>query len=64
MRLTISLSRPLEQTQRDRLVDALATWSFKPHRLDDGDLYRVACLIFETILRIDGVQELQLQTGV
>lgn len=60
--LIVRLSKPIDQPHRDRLVDALATWNFKPHRLDDGELYRVACIIFETILRIEGVSNLNIGT--
>nr|XP_031858798.1 uncharacterized protein CI109_005751 [Kwoniella shandongensis]KAA5525870.1 hypothetical protein CI109_005751 [Kwoniella shandongensis] len=41
------LSAPLSKEQREKLVDHLATWNFKPHNLAEGDLYRVACLMFE-----------------
>lgn len=57
------LSAPLSPEHRRRLVEALATWDFKPHRLDDGDLYRVATLLFEAILSSEGVAELQIPRG-
>lgn len=44
-------------------MDALATWDFKPHRLSEGDLYRVACLIFEGIMHTEGIVELGLEQG-
>lgn len=57
------LSAPLDPEDRERLIDALATWDFKPHRLNEGDLYRVACLIFHAVLHIEGVKELALDRG-
>ncbi|WVN85177.1 uncharacterized protein L203_100322 [Cryptococcus depauperatus CBS 7841] len=55
------LSAPLTQEHRSILVDALATWNFKPHDLPEGDLFRVACLVFETVLSIDGLTHLGLE---
>lgn len=57
------LSAPLSIEHRGRLVEALATWNFKPHRLDDGDLYRVATLLFEAVLDSEGISELGIQRG-
>lgn len=61
--LTFRLSTPISPEHRSHLIDALATWNFKPHRLDDSDLYRVACLIFEAILHTEGIIELGLDQG-
>ena len=52
------LSAPMTESHRRRLVDALGTWDFKPHELDDGDLYRVATLLFEAALSSEGLVEL------
>ena len=57
------VSAPLATEDRKRLVDALATWNFKPHRLDNGDLYRVATLLFEAVLASEGIAELGIQRG-
>lgn len=59
----LRLSAELSEEHRRRLVDALATWDFKPHELDDGDLYRVATLIFEAILSSEGIVELGVERG-
>nr|AAX73257.1 high-affinity phosphodiesterase [Cryptococcus neoformans var. grubii] len=52
------LLNPLTPEKRSQLVDELATWNFKPHYLHEDDLYRMACLIFEGILNIEGLAEL------
>lgn len=57
-------SNPLTPEKRLQLVDELATWNFKPHYLNEDDLYRMACLIFEGILNIEGLAELGLQQGM
>jgi len=57
------LSAPLSDSHRRKLVDALGTWDFKPHELDDGDLYRVATLLFEAVLRSDGLVDLGIPRG-
>lgn len=44
-------------------MDSLATWNFKPHRLDSRDLYRVATLLFEGVLASEGIAELGIQRG-
>nr|XP_018264117.1 uncharacterized protein I303_03997 [Kwoniella dejecticola CBS 10117]OBR86275.1 hypothetical protein I303_03997 [Kwoniella dejecticola CBS 10117] len=56
-----ALSAPLTQEHRERLVHDLSTWNFKPHNLPEGDLFRVACLMFESILSSEGIQELNIQ---
>ena len=60
---TARLSTPLTREGRARLVDALATWDFKPHYLDDDDLFRVACILFEMALSIEGLAELDIDKG-
>jgi len=57
------LSAPLSDSHRRRLVDALGTWDFKPHELDDADLYRVATLLFEAVLRSEGLVDLRIDRG-
>ncbi|WVQ71403.1 hypothetical protein IAR50_000938 [Cryptococcus sp. DSM 104548] len=56
-----ALSKPLGKDERASLVDKIATWDFKPHDLDDGDLYRVACLLFEGVLNTEGLAQLGLE---
>ncbi|KLT42542.1 hypothetical protein CC85DRAFT_83339 [Cutaneotrichosporon oleaginosum] len=51
---------PLSRQDQERLVDMLDSWGFRPHQLDQRDLFRVACLIFSSVLNIDGVVELGL----
>lgn len=64
LRLTMyRVSAPLSPEHRRRLVESLATWNFKPHRLDNGDLYRVATLLFEGVLASEGIVELGIQRG-
>jgi hypothetical protein len=53
----------MTESHRRTLVDALGTWDFKPHELDDGDLYRVATLLFEAILSSDGLVGLGIDRG-
>lgn len=38
----------------------IGSWGFRPHQLDQRDLFRVACLIFQSVLNIDGVVQLGL----
>jgi len=54
------LSAPLSHETRTRLVDSLSTWNFKPHNLDEDDLFRVACILFEGILNTEGIAELDI----
>jgi hypothetical protein len=44
-------------------VESLATWNFKPHELDDGDLFRVATLLFEAVIGSEGIAELGIEQG-
>jgi hypothetical protein len=57
------LSAPMTESHRRKLVDALGTWDFKPHELDDGDLYRVATLLFEALLSSEGLVGLGIDRG-
>jgi len=57
------LSAPMTDSHRRKLVDALGTWDFKPHELDDGDLYRVATLLFEAVLSCEGLVDLGIDRG-
>ena len=61
--LTTRLSAPLSPEYRTRLVDSLATWDFAPHDLDEGDLYRIACILFEGILNMEGLADLGVEKG-
>ncbi|WWC85261.1 uncharacterized protein L201_000123 [Kwoniella dendrophila CBS 6074] len=56
-----ALSAPLTQEHRERLVHDLETWNFKPHNLPEGDLYRVACLMFESIFSSEGLKEMNIE---
>ena len=58
-----SMSRTMSLDDRSRLIEELSTWGFKPHRLSQKDLYWIACLIFEAVLRTEGLAELQLEPG-
>lgn len=58
-----SMSRTMSFDDRSRLIEELSTWGFKPHRLSQKDLYWIACLIFEAVLRTEGLAELQLEPG-
>jgi hypothetical protein len=44
-------------------VDALGTWNFKPHHMDEDDLFRVACLLFEGVLETEGLADLGIGRG-
>ena len=57
------LSAPMTESHRRNLVNALGTWDFKPHELDDGDLYRVATLLFEAVLSTEGLAGLEIDQG-
>ena len=50
----------MSPSQRAKLVDSLASWNFKPHQLEEGDLYRAACVMFEGILCTKGIADLDL----
>ena len=56
-------SAPLEPEHRARLVEALSTWNFRPHALNEADLFRCACLLFEAVLRVQGLSELGIKQG-
>jgi hypothetical protein len=53
----------MSPSHRKRLVESLATWNFKPHELDDGDLFRVATLLFEAVIGSEGLAELGIEQG-
>lgn len=57
------LSAPMTESHRRKLVDALGTWDFKPHELDDGDLFRVATLLFEAVLSSESLVGLGIDRG-
>lgn len=61
--LMIRLATPISREERERLVRAISTWDFRPHLLHQGDLYRVACLIFEAVLHTEGIAELCIGRG-
>ncbi|OCF35312.1 hypothetical protein I316_02858 [Kwoniella heveanensis BCC8398] len=54
------LSAPLSPEHRERLVNELSTWNFKPHNLPEGDLYRVACLMFESVLHSEELVDMNI----
>ncbi|BEJ00602.1 hypothetical protein CcaverHIS631_0504590 [Cutaneotrichosporon cavernicola] len=51
---------PLSREDRVRLVDILDNWGFRPHQLNQRDLFRIACLLFQSVLSMDGVAQLGL----
>lgn len=58
-----SVAAPISRDERVRLVSALTTWDFRPHLLSQTDLYRIACLVFEVALHIEGISELGISQG-
>jgi hypothetical protein len=42
---------------RARLIQALSSWSFDPHSLPPDELMIATCLIFQTVLIVDGMME-------
>lgn len=54
-------SAPLLFDHRSKLIQDMSTWDFKPHALNDADLFRCACLLFEAVLRVDGLFQLGIQ---
>lgn len=55
------LSAELSHDKRAELIGMLNTWNFRPHKLSDPDVFRCACLLFEAVLLIDGLQQLDIQ---
>lgn len=41
---------------RERLIDALDSWHFEPHKLPDEQILACTQLLFEALLRIEGMQ--------
>ncbi len=52
------MSAPISQEHRSRLIASMSTWDFRPHKLQEADVFRCTCLIFEAVLRIDGLHQL------
>ncbi|KAI5122635.1 hypothetical protein M0805_008721 [Coniferiporia weirii] len=44
-------------TTRHRLIDALDSWHFEPHKLSDEEGLACTLLLFEALFRIEGMQE-------
>ncbi|KAL5522537.1 hypothetical protein ACEPAG_8553 [Sanghuangporus baumii] len=42
---------------RQRLIDILDDWHFEPHKLSDEEIIACTQLLFETLLRIEGMQQ-------
>lgn len=55
------MAAPLSHDDRQRLVGLIEQWGFRPHLLDKYDLFRIACLIYQSILNIDGVVQLGME---
>ncbi|TDL25150.1 HD-domain/PDEase-like protein [Rickenella mellea] len=51
-----SPSKVSEDTRR-RLIGALDSWNFEPHKLPDDEVLASALILFEVLFRIDGLQE-------
>ena len=58
-----SLSAPMSPEHRLKLVDALSSWDFRPHRFHEGDLLRIACLLFEGALLLEDLAVLDIKQG-
>lgn len=58
-----AMAAPISRDDRVRLVTALNTWDFRPHLLSQADLYRVACLVFEAALHVEGIADLGITQG-
>jgi hypothetical protein len=44
--------------RRTRLVESLSSWFFNPHTLTSpDDLFFCACLLFEGVFSVDGMEE-------
>lgn len=42
---------------RSRLIDTLDSWKFEPHKLPDDEVLVCGQLLFEALLRVEGMQE-------
>ncbi|KAF4564517.1 3',5'-cyclic-nucleotide phosphodiesterase [Pleurotus pulmonarius] len=47
----------ITKTTRRRLIDALDDWHFEPHKLPDEEAIACTMILFETLYRIQGMQE-------
>lgn len=54
---------PIEPEHRANLIRSLASWEFKPHLLSEVELFHCACLLFEAVLSIHGLKELDIGSG-
>ncbi len=52
--------RPLpvvSQDTRHRLIDALDSWHFEPHKLPEDEVLACTQILFEVLFRIEGMRE-------
>ncbi|THG98745.1 hypothetical protein EW145_g7374 [Phellinidium pouzarii] len=47
----------ISATTRHRLIDALDSWHFEPHKLPDEEVLACTLLLFEALFRVEGMQE-------
>lgn len=47
----------ISSTTRRRLIDALDSWHFEPHKLPDDEVLACTELLFEALYRAEGMQE-------
>ncbi|KAI0051358.1 HD-domain/PDEase-like protein [Auriscalpium vulgare] len=47
----------IPEDTRARLIESLDSWHFEPHKLPDDEVLYCSYILFETLLRIDGLQE-------
>ena len=59
----IRFSAPMGKEYRSKLIDDMAMWGFRPHNLEEEDLFRAACILFDGLLSSEGLAELQIDRG-
>ncbi|KLO19373.1 HD-domain/PDEase-like protein [Schizopora paradoxa] len=47
----------VSQDTRHRLIDALDSWHFEPHKLPEDEVLACTQIIFEVLLRVEGMRE-------
>lgn len=46
----------IDANSRRRLIDALDSWHFEPHKLPDEEVLACTQLLFEALYRVEGMQ--------
>ena len=46
-----------EHDIRTRLIKAADSWDFEPHKLPEEQVLYTSLLVFETLIRVEGVRE-------